>query len=107
MSCQTITQANQAPGVVPAAPWRIRSLQVLPNWQLSVEFNDGLVGIVDIAELVNAPTPGVFAALRDPAFFLQAYLDYGAVAWPNGADLAPEAMYKAIRKNGIWKAVDE
>jgi hypothetical protein len=26
----------------------------------------------------------------------------GAVQWPNGADLAPDAMYDAIRERGQW-----
>jgi hypothetical protein len=26
----------------------------------------------------------------------------GAVQWPNGADLAPDAMYDAIRAHGTW-----
>jgi hypothetical protein len=26
----------------------------------------------------------------------------GAVHWPSGADLAPDAMYDAIRQGGIW-----
>ena len=26
----------------------------------------------------------------------------GAVQWPNGADLAPDAMYDEIRANGRW-----
>jgi len=33
-------------------------------------------------------------------------LDYGAVAWPNGADIAPEAMYEAIRQTGLWQVAD-
>ncbi len=107
MSCQTATQTNQAPGVVPSAPWRVRDLKVLPDWQLSVTFNDGLGGTVDISELINSSVPGIFAALRDPLYFAQVYLDYGAVAWPNGADIAPEAMYEAIRQTGLWKVADE
>jgi len=26
----------------------------------------------------------------------------GAVAWPGGAELAPDAMYDAIRDQGFW-----
>lgn len=26
----------------------------------------------------------------------------GAVQWPNGADLVPDAMYDAIRQSGVW-----
>jgi len=41
-------------------------------------------------------------ALRDDLFFAQAAVTDGAVRWPNGADLATDAMYDAIRKSGCW-----
>ena len=106
MSCQTIAKTNQASGVVPSVPWRACNLKVLSDWKLSVTFNDGLVGLVDVSALINAQDPGIFSELRDPAYFMLAYLEYGAVAWPNGADLAPETMYKAIRNAGTWHVSD-
>ena len=106
MPSETITETHQATGIIPAAPWRVRALTVLPEWQLAVTFNDGLNGIVDVSALVNGPDAGVFEALRDPAFFASAYLDCGAVAWPNGADLAPDAMHKEIRRCGEWRILD-
>jgi len=103
MSCQTVAKANKTTGLIPSTPWRARDVKALPDWKLSVTFNDGLVGLVDVSELVNTPDPGIFSALRDPTYFAQVYLEYGAVAWPNGADLAPETMYKAIRDSGLWR----
>lgn len=44
----------------------------------------------------------VFEPLRDTALFAQAQVVMGAVCWPSGADLAPDAMYDAIRENGVW-----
>jgi len=106
MSSEAITETHQAAGIIPAAPWRLRALSVLPEWQLAVTFNDGSSGIVDVSALVNGPDAGVFEALRDPAFFATAYLDCGAVTWPNGADLAPDAMHKEIRRCGVWRILD-
>jgi Protein of unknown function (DUF2442) len=106
MSSQSTTETHQAAGVIPAAPWRLRALSILPQWQLAVTFNDGLTGIVDVSVLVQGRDAGVFEALREPAFFAKAYLDCGAVTWPNGADIAPDAMYKEIRRSGVWRIVD-
>ena len=106
MSSEAITETHQTAGIIPAAPWRLRALSVLPEWQLAVTFNDGSSGIVDVSALVNGPNAGVFEALRDPAFFATAYLDCGAVAWPNGADLAPDAMYKESRRCSVWRILD-
>jgi hypothetical protein len=44
----------------------------------------------------------VFEALRDERVFSQAIVLDGAVRWPNGADLAPDSMYDAIRSGGCW-----
>jgi hypothetical protein len=82
------------------------AFSVLPDWQLAVKFNDGSSGIVDLSALANGPDAGIFEALRDPSFFAQAYLDCGAVAWPNGADLAPDAMFKEIQRCGVWRILD-
>ena len=73
---------------------------------LAVTFNDGLSGIVDVSALVFGQDAGIFEALRDPAYFATAYLDCGAVTWSNGADLAPDAMHKEIRRCGVWKILD-
>jgi hypothetical protein len=34
--------------------------------------------------------------------FTQASAQLGAVQWPNGADLAPDAMYDEIKSHGRW-----
>jgi hypothetical protein len=69
-----------------------------------VAFADGTSGEVHLAAFIASKrTDGtVFEALRDPAFFARARVVSGVVSWPNGADLAPDAMYDAIRKTGTW-----
>ena len=106
MSTEAITESHQAAGIISATPWRVRALSVLPEWQFAVTFNDGSSGIVDVSALVHGPDAGVFEVLRDPTYFATAYLDCGAVTWPNGADLASDAMYKEIRCCGVWRILD-
>ncbi|MBS3916531.1 MAG: DUF2442 domain-containing protein [Sulfuritalea sp.] len=106
MPSEAIAKTHQAAGVIPAAPWRLRAIGVLPSWRLAVTFNDGLTGTIDLGELVNGPDAGVFEPLRDQDFFAQAFLVCGAIAWPNGADLAPETMHEEIRRNGTWRLTD-
>lgn len=103
---QTIAKTNQTSGVIAAAPWRVRALSVLPAWQLAVTFNDGTSGIVDVSALVTGADAGVFEALRDPVFFARATVGCGAVTWPNGADLAPDAMHREIIRSDVWRVMD-
>lgn len=63
---------------------------------------DGTKGYVDLSARVASNSAGVFSALKDESFFLQVYVDYGAVTWPGDTDLAPDAMYDSIKAQGEW-----
>ena len=88
--------------IVPRSPWRASAVEALSGFRLRVTFVDGLIGFVDLSRLIHSEGAGVFAKLADPVLFEQVRLDYGAVAWPGDLDLAPDAMYEAIRKHGAW-----
>lgn len=103
MPVETSPQENRAAGVAPSAPWRVTAVSVLPDYRLAVTFVDGTRGIVDLSALVARDDAGIFAPLRDPAIFEQACVELGAVTWPNGADLAPDAMHDEIQKSGEWR----
>ena len=101
-------QANRAPEIEPAVrhtvPWRLTSVASLPAARLRVAFVDGTTGVVDMSAFLSNPKLDgtIFEPLRDPTTFAQAQVVMGAVQWPNGADLAPDAMYDAIREHGVW-----
>jgi len=88
--------------VAPRSPWRVTEVEALPEFRLRVAFADGIAGTVELSALVHSPKAGVFAALADPTLFAQVGLEYGAVVWPGGQDLAPDAMYAAIQKHEVW-----
>lgn len=73
-----------SPPLIPAAPWRVKALSVLPDYRLAVTFQDGTNGIVDFSAVLTAKDCGIFDALKDKAIFNQARLDLGVVVWPNG-----------------------
>lgn len=73
---------------------RVVRVTPLPQYRLRVEFADGISGEVEIFPRMSGP---VFEPLRDESVFRQVTIDeYGAVCWPNGPDLAPDAMYARI-----------
>ncbi len=102
MRNQATAEEDRAPGVTPAAPWRVTDVQPLSDYRLKVRFRDATEGIVDLSRLVTGQGAGVFAVLRDPALFAQVRVECGAVTWPGGLDLAPDAMHEAIRQRGEW-----
>lgn len=92
-----------APAVVPAAPWRVRRVEVLPDFELKVEFNDGLSGTVRMRRLVQSQEAGEFRRLADPTLFSQVGVELGVVTWPGGLDLAPDAMHDSIAQRGEFE----
>jgi hypothetical protein len=72
--------------------------------RLRVTFVDGTTGEVDMRVFLSNPELAgtVFEPLQNPEFFAKVRVEMGAVQWPNGADLAPDAMYDAIKQHGCW-----
>lgn len=105
MFASTAAKTDQSLAITPRAPWRVADVRPEAGFRLMVSFVDGSSGVVDLAEwLFSKRIDGtVFEPLRDEGFFRQAFVEFGAVTWPNGADLAPDAMYDAIRQDGRWK----
>lgn len=102
------TEGNRTLEVEPAIqltiPWRATSVSAVPDCRLRVTFVDGTTGEVDMRSFLEGTKVDgtVFEPLRNPSFFAQVGVVLGAVQWPNGADLAPDAMYDAIRERGVW-----
>ena len=94
--------ASIEPPIRHTVPWRVTGVTALPGARLRVTFVDGTSGEVDMRAFLERPdvSGSVFEALRDPAHFEAAVVVLGAVSWPSGADLAPDAMYDAIRNHG-------
>ena len=76
--------------------WRIVKVKVLPGYRLDVEFADGVSGVVDLSQDLWGP---MFEPLKDSDRFAEVGLDeHGAICWPNGADLAPDAIYEDLTR---------
>lgn len=74
---------------------KVTRVSTKPNYVLVLTFDDGTCGEISIADRLFGP---VFEPLKDPLFFAQARVDdFGAVCWPNQADLAPDALYHRIK----------
>ncbi len=73
---------------------RLTKIAPLAGYRLEVAFEDGVTGTIELESELFGP---VFAPLRDEAFFSQVSLEeFGAPCWPNGADLAPDAIYAQL-----------
>jgi len=64
------------------------------GFRIHLTFNDNLQGTVDFQGWLQGP---VFEPLKDRDYFQQFFIEGGTVAWPNGADIAPETLYEAVK----------
>lgn len=68
----------------------VTTARYLADYRLEVTFADGTQKTIDFAQWLKGP---VFEPLKDVNYFKQFILDGWTVSWPNGADIAPEALY--------------
>jgi hypothetical protein len=62
------------------------------DFRIHLRFDDGLAKTVDFRPMLRGP---IFEPLLDPRVFRDFTIEGGTVAWPNGADIAPETLHAA------------
>ena len=69
----------------------------IEGFTIWLRFADGFEGEVDLTDELSGP---VFEPLKDLSYFRRFEVaEYGTIAWPNGADLAPEFLYEKARSH--------
>ncbi len=74
----------------------VTSIEYRNDYVYHIVFDDNAQADVDFSEYIGKGP--VFEPLRDLAFFRQARIEGGTIAWPNGADIAPETLYEKVER---------
>lgn len=72
----------------------VTSIEYLHNYVYWIEFENGVNGEVSFNEYVNSGV--IFEPFNDLSFFQTAKIEGGTISWSNGADIAPETLYKKV-----------
>ena len=74
----------------------VTAVRPLDGYRLSIRFEDGVEGVVDLADIISFT--GVFEPLKDRAYFAQVSIDsdVGTICWPSGADVDPDVLYALV-----------
>ena len=67
--------------------------------RLDLTFSDGSVAQWSADTLIARNTE-LTAPLADPTYFSRAFIEAGALAWPNGLELSPSALHKKLKEMG-------
>ena len=69
-------------------------VEALPGYRIRVRYSDGESGEIDLSHLAGK---GVFKAWEEPGAYERVHIDdWGAVAWGNGIELCPDALYMEL-----------
>ena len=72
----------------------VKSVRYVDGYVYHIVFDDGREGDIDLSGYVNRA--GIFSLLKDKKMFCSARVEGGTIAWPNGADIAPETLYEKL-----------
>jgi len=84
---------------------KVQEVIVTGQHRLFVRFEDGTEGEITLTDRLFGP---MFEPLRSQDYFARVSLDdYGVICWPNGADLAPDALYvDLVKRQRIGRTTD-
>lgn len=74
-------------------------IDALPNATLRLAFSDGASGLWSTADLIARDTV-MTRPLSDPACFARAFIEGGALAWPNGFELSASSLHRRMDEAG-------
>jgi hypothetical protein len=64
--------------------------------RIHLVFSDRTEATVDFSAWLTGPA---FEPLKELDYFKRFFVDGGTVVWPNGADIAPETLYKRAQSS--------
>ena len=73
---------------------KLIAVKPLPNYQLWLQYSDGVTGKVDLSDLIGK---GVFKSLQDEQLFKKFYIDNARrLVWNEDIELCADALYLKV-----------
>lgn len=63
------------------------------DFKLGLIFSDGTEGVFDASEMLKKEG-SLLCDLKNQSFFKRAFVDAGALCWPNGLELSPARLHE-------------
>ena len=73
--------------------WDVVFVKPIENFCIDVRLLDGSHGFFDMKPYFDK---GIFRELRDPAYFRSVGIQFDAVTWPHGQDIAPATLHARL-----------
>jgi hypothetical protein len=81
---------------------KLVGLRVVGRDRLSLAFSDGSTGEWSAGELIGRDTV-MTRPLTDADYFARAFIEAGALAWPNGLELSATSLHRRLDEAGALR----
>ena len=81
---------------------KLASLRVSAPDEVILVFTDGTAGTWSAHGILARDTI-LTRPLTDPAYFARAFIEGGALAWPNGLEFSPAALHAELDRAGLLR----
>lgn len=78
---------------------KLTAIRVAGKTKLDLTFSDGSTARWSAAPLIERDTE-LTRPLADAAYFARAFIEAGALAWPNGLELSATSLYRRAGEAG-------
>lgn len=78
---------------------KLIAIEPAGNAELALRFSDGSHGLWSAAGLIARSTE-LTRPLSDTAYFRRAFIEGGALAWPNGLELSAPSLHHRLAEAG-------
>lgn len=79
---------------------KLTKIRIVGDSELELSFSDGSHATWSADELIARDTE-LTRPLANPTYFRRAFLEGGALAWPNGLEFSPMALHMKLEKAGL------
>jgi hypothetical protein len=81
---------------------KLTSIAVLTHPQIALTFSDGSSGTWSAVDIISRDTE-LTRPLADSTYFARAFVEAGALAWPNGLELAAHSLHRKLADAGLLR----
>ena len=85
----------------------VTAANYIEAFKIELSFNDGLTATLDLSEKMKSLP--IYQPLLNPLEFKKFTLNPWTIEWENGADIAPESLYRLAKKqeNKVFSRIED
>ena len=79
----------------------VTNAKQIKDYKVQIEFNDGASGIINFFDILENDKRNIIRELLDLEKFATVTVENDTLCWENGADFAPDFLYRKIKLKNV------